>query len=88
MVRKQLILCQVGSDYKTLIDAPKRMRYTILPNQNFDVKKNVVQETVSTVSQFFGGKPELRVSCILTSVPVFKMESLKNTQLQIVVPVT
>ena len=83
-------IAKVGSDYKTLIDAPKRMRYAVLPNQNFDVKKNVVQETVSTVSQFFGGKPEsaknYEALVEMQAYAWLRQESLKNTQLQISVP--
>ena len=82
---------RVGADYKTLIEAPKRMRYTIIPNQVFDVKKNVVQQTVDNIGTFITGeqpKPGNTYGELveLQSYQFLRIESMKNTQLQISVP--
>ena len=65
---------RVGADYKTLIEAPKRMRYTIIPAQNFDDKKN--ENTSNTYAELVE----------LQSYQFLRIESMKNTQLQISVP--
>ena len=64
---------RVGADYKTLIEAPKRMRYTIIPNQNIDGKKGGAGKNYSELVE-------------LQSYQFLRIESMKNTQLQISVP--
>ena len=64
---------RVGEDYKTLIEAPKRMRYTIIPNQNIDGKKGGAGKNYSELVE-------------LQSYQFLRIESMKNTQLQISVP--
>jgi hypothetical protein len=59
---------------KTLIEYPKRVRYTILPNQNFDEKfKNNPQKNYEQLVE-------------LQAYQWMRMESLKQTRLQISVP--
>ena len=65
---------RVSDDYKSLIDSPKRTRYTILPYQNFDPKdKQEPQKNYESL-------------VYLQAYQFLRMESLKNTKLQIVVP--
>tara|TARA_Y200000002_G_scaffold266412_1_gene221416 strand:+ start:1401 stop:2765 length:1365 start_codon:yes stop_codon:yes gene_type:complete len=65
---------RVSDDYKSLIDSPKRTRYAILPYQNFDPKdKQEPQKNYESL-------------VYLQAYQWLRMESLKNTKLQIVVP--
>jgi len=64
---------RISEDYKTLIEAPKRMRYTIIPNQNIDPKDGAPTQNYSELVD-------------LQSYQFMRIESMKNTQLQITVP--
>ena len=65
---------RISGDYKSLVDSPKRMRYAFLPAQNFDQKNK--QEPAKNYAD----------TVYLQSYQWLRMESLKNTKLQIVVP--
>ena len=82
---------RVGEDYKTLVEAPRRMRYSVIPRRIFDVKKNVVQQVKDKVGTFISGeepKPGNTYAELveLQSYQFLRIESMKNTQLQISVP--
>ena len=71
-------MSRLDDEFKNLVDNPKRVRYSILPNQIFD-KKTSAGSALSSQKNY-----EALVE--LQAYQWMRMETMKNTRLQVVVP--
>ena len=74
-------MSRLDDEFMNLVDNPKRVRYTILPNQIFDKKwYNYIPGLVKDSQKNYEALVELQ------AYQWMRMETMKNTRLQVVVP--
>ena len=71
-------MSRLDDEFKNLVDNPKRVRYSILPNQIFDKK--------TTAGSALSSQKNYEALVELQAYQWMRMETMKNTRVQVVVP--